>query len=230
MDGFSYVDIFATKGIEYLFVILFFILLVPFWMMLQQPSRTVAAVIGRQLAAAGEWFRLQTGAFFHQGHTWAMPDDEGLIRVGVDDFAQKLVGTSDGLRLPAVGTLLTQGEQGWELMAGAKAVPMLSPVSGEVVAVNEAVLAAPSLLNRDPYEAGWLMKIRMRRGGGDLRNLLSGRVAVAWMEETVKDLRARLSGELGLALQDGGVPVSGFAREISGEDWDEIAAEYFLSR
>lgn len=64
----------------------------------------------------------------------------------------------------------------------------------------------------------------------NLKNLLTGKLAVAWMENTVQTLRQRMAGDLGVVMQDGGLPVSGFAKELAPEKWDEIAAEFFLTK
>src|SRR4030065_434149 len=56
--------------------------------------------------------------------------NEGVVTVGLDDFAQKLVGKVDFIDLPSVGSRLAQGEKGWVLRAGAQAIPMLSPLDG----------------------------------------------------------------------------------------------------
>jgi len=61
----------------------------------------------------------------------------------VDDFAQKLIGRVDAVELPAVGSRLTQGDKGGGLKVDSEAIPMLSPVDGEVVAVNQEVLRPP---------------------------------------------------------------------------------------
>jgi len=233
MEGFSYLDIFATKGIEYVFIIGFFLLLVPFWMLLQRTARAAAAAAGRGIAAAEEWFRLAADTWFHQGHTWARPKGEKGqedLRVGMDDFAQQLVGAPAAMSLPVVGARVTQGQVGFEMVAGGKRIPMLSPVSGFVTAVNERVLAQPELVNRSPYEDGWLFDVRAPEKNVVLRNLLSGELAESWMQQTVEKLRRSVSGELGVAMQDGGAPIAGFGKQMSSEGWDEIAADYFMTR
>ncbi len=106
---------------------------------------------------------------------------------------------------------------------------MLCPVRGEVVAVNEELLESPHLISDDPYGRGWLMKVRVPRMRPALRNLLSGSLAKAWIDDTMEVLQQRMSGSLGVVLQDGGLPVSGFARELSPEAWDEVVAEFLLT-
>jgi len=232
MGDFSYVDIFATKGIEYLFVLGFLLVLILFWRLLNPPQQ-VAVAAGAATpypARLSEWFRLAGERYYHPGHSWVMPEGKNVVKVGVDDFAQKLVGTPNAISLPRPGDRLEQGDKGWQLRVDSKSVAMLSPVHGEVLAVNEEILKSPELINQDPYGDGWLMKVSAPRLKANLRNLLSGKLARAWMHETEKALREKMTGGLGLALQDGGVPVAGIAKNLSPDSWDEIAGEFLLSR
>lgn len=231
MEEIRYIDIFASKGIEYLLVIGFLIVLVFF---LRYLGRLAPAKIERAPARTAEllerWFRLPERLYYHQGHTWAELESNDVARVGVDDFAQILLGVPSAVSLPRVGSKLQQGEKGWEMVFDSTAIPILSPVSGEVIEVNEELLKAPQLINSDPYEAGWLMKVRKPKLKTDFKNLLSGNVARAWLDDTVLTLRSRFMGELGLVLQDGGMPLPGMARNLSPADWSEVALDFLQSR
>jgi glycine cleavage system H lipoate-binding protein len=226
-------DFLASKGIEYLLVLGYLAVLIPFWWVLMGArKREAAPAPARQAAAAPRprgWFRVPQGLHYHLGHTWAAPEGGGVFRVGVDDFAQKLVGPPDAVRLPPPGTTLEQGERAWSLEAGGRRVALLSPVAGRVVAVNPALAGDPSLVSEEPYGRGWLMKVRVPRPEITLKNLLPWRVATAWMDDAAQALSARMSPELGTVLQDGGVPVAGIAREIDRERWDRVAAELLLT-
>jgi glycine cleavage system H lipoate-binding protein len=158
-----------------------------------------------------------------------MPDAEGIVTVGIDDFAQRLVGEATHIELPGAGEHLNQGEPGWQIEAGSQSVGLLSPLDGEVVERNQAVLTSPELINRDPYGEGWLLKVKPSRIKSDLKGLLSGKLAQNWMELTEQTLRSHMSGDLGTVLQDGGLPVSGIARALSGEQWEEFAREFLLT-
>lgn len=232
MEGFSYVDLFATKGIEYLLVIGFLLALVLYWRFLNQPAAAPLALglAARRAAPLRGWFQLGEGLYYHQGHSWAMPESDDVVKIGIDDFAQRLLGKPHSINLPRIGTRIEQGEKGWKLQVDSKSIDMLSPVNGEVLAVNEEILKSPDLVNQDPYGKGWLAKVRVAKMKTDLKNLLAGRLAMAWMQETEDALRGRMSGHLGLALQDGGLPVAGIARILSPESWDEMAMEFLLSK
>ena len=157
------------------------------------------------------------------------PDHRRLVKVGLDDFAQKLIGKVDAVVLPAVGSRLTQGDKGWSLMVDSEAIPMLSPVDGEVVAVNEEVLRYPEILGRDPYGEGWLLKVKSDRIAADTRNLLSGKVARAWMETSLENLHPIRHEAVGPVLQDGGLPLDGIARVLGGDQWADLAKTHLLT-
>jgi len=223
-------EMFATKGIEYLIVIGYLLLLVPIWLLLTR-TRAVEHVRAASRAVARwalDWFRVPDGYLFHRGHTWAAPDEGEVVRVGLDDFAHALVGTPTRVLLPEPGQQLQQGEVAWKLDFDGHLVDMLSPITGEVVEVNAAVLASPDALH-DPYGEGWLARVRLPKRGAGLTNLLAGALAKTWMGETVSAIRQRMSGDLGMAMQDGGAPVEGFVRHLSPDEWVNVAAEFFLT-
>ena len=229
MEGFTYVDIFATKGTEYLLVIGFLMVFMFFWRFLSTPARAAYEYVTEKIIPAiSEWFHLPEGLYYHQGHSWAVPEGN-MVKVGLDDFAQKLVGKPRAVVLPRVGSQIEQGNRGWKLGFDSTAIDMVSPVNGEVVKINEEVLKNPELINEDPYGKGWLMMIKPRNVKADLTNLLTGRLAAAWMERTMDTLRERMGEDLGLVYQDGGIPVTGIAKALSPDKWDEVAREYLLS-
>ena len=225
-----YVDIFATKGLEYVLVIVFLTSLVLFWRLLNRPGRAVrgSAPAGAQGQPTVEWFALADDRYYHQGHSWVRPDGETMALVGVDDFAQRLLGLADEILVPGPGTQVKQGEKAWKLRFGTRYLDLLSPVEGEIVEVNEKVLRSPHLLNEDPYGEGWVARVRSSRLGANLKNLMKGRLAGWWMQEAVRSLREVMSTNPTPVLQDGGVPVSGLAKAISADHWEEIAQEFLL--
>jgi glycine cleavage system H protein len=162
----------------------------------------------------------------HPGHTWARLDADGLVSVGVDDFAHKLVGPA-WLELPELGEHVAQGEAALEIGDEDKKVPMLSPVDGTVVAVNAAVRDRPDAIG-DPY-AGWLFKVKPNRLAANLRQLLADAPARRFLEDAGEAVALRLSPQLATVLQDGGTPVHGIARALAGDAWDELARQHFLA-
>jgi glycine cleavage system H lipoate-binding protein len=139
------------------------------------------------------------------------------------------VGPIAAIAGPQLGTALKAGAPAWSIEADTKSVGMLAPVSGTVIAVNDALGTRPGLANEDPYGDGWLAKVRVPRPSKALHSLMWGRAARAWMDRVSTDLTAAFTPDLGPVCQDGGVPIHGFARGIDPEHWDDVARKFLLS-
>ncbi len=94
-------------------------------------------------------------------HEWVRSpgDTAGSVRVGITNFAQDALGDIVYVSLPEVGETVTAGSACGELESTKSVSDIYAPVSGEVVARNEALDATPELVNNDPYGGGWLFEI-----------------------------------------------------------------------
>lgn len=222
-------DPYMVKAIEYLVGLSFLALFVLFWRFVNMDVREVPARVAAWSGQLADWFRVPPELFFHPGHAWAKADAAGMLTVGVDDFAQQLVGPLAAIELPQPGTQVRRGVKGWTLKADSKAVDMLSPVTGTVVAVNRDIAKQADLVNEDPYGRGWLMKVQAPGGGQSLTDLFSGAAARKWIGEVADELTAAMGPQLGTVMQDGGVPVHGIARSLDEHNWDEVARRFLRS-
>ncbi|MGE0115306.1 MAG: glycine cleavage system protein GcvH [Steroidobacteraceae bacterium] len=93
-------------------------------------------------------------------HEWARVEADGTLTVGISDHAQAALGDLVFVETPEVGRKVKAGEAFAVVESVKAASDVYSPVSGEVLAVNEALGATPELINQSPYGEGWLMKIR----------------------------------------------------------------------
>ena len=165
---------------------------------------------------------------FHPGHGWARAGRKGLITVGMDDFAVKLLGRVDSISLPAAGSMVKQGSAGWLMNADGKAIPMLSPVDGAVVEINMDVVDVPSLAFDDPYGKGWLFKVK--NGNQSVENMVPTATVGKWLEGIREALFSRQSALAAGLCQDGGEPICGLARAIDSQKWDDVAKEFLLTK
>ncbi len=227
MESFRYVDIYATKGIEYLIVVCFLLAVVVFWRYLWYPGEEVESARG--VSGTGGMFRVPTGYFFHQGHSWIKMEKEDLALVGLDDFAQKFIGLVDSLSLPVIGSPLRQGEVGWSININSTKIDMLSPIDGEVVEINREVNDLPWILNQDPYGKGRLIKVRPARITSNLAHLFTGTLARCWADEMIERLRELMDEQIGPLYQDGGLPVVGIVRTLNGDDSHALITKFFLT-
>jgi glycine cleavage system H protein len=99
-------------------------------------------------------------------HEWLRTPGEsaGSVRIGITDYAQDALGDIVYVQLPEVGTAVSAGDAVGELESTKSVSDVYSPVSGEVVARNDALDATPELVNNDPYGEGWLFEVTVSEG------------------------------------------------------------------
>ncbi len=182
----------------------------------QTPAYSMNAVSG---------FKTPAHLAYHPGHSWAAKESRQVVRIGLDDFAAHVVGQIDQIDLPARGRWLRQGERGWAIGRGAHRFEMLSPIEGEVIDINPEVLGNPSLAHDDPYGAGWLVAVQAPAVDSNMKNLLHGRLAQRWMEESVSALHTHVSPGSEAYLQDGGHPIADMLSLVPEPEWDKLVAE-----
>jgi|TARA_R110000796_G_scaffold227766_4_gene344676 glycine cleavage system H protein len=93
-------------------------------------------------------------------HEWTREEADGTITVGITDHAQDLLGDVVFVELPDVGRTVTAGEECAVVESVKAASDIYAPISGEVVAVNDALADGPELVNSEPYEGAWFFKIK----------------------------------------------------------------------
>jgi glycine cleavage system H protein len=167
--------------------------------------------------------------FVHPGHTWARTTEDGYVVVGVDDFAQSVVGEVNSIMLPRLLKRVRQGKVALHLHHGERNLPMVSPVSGWVVEKNAEVLRNPSLVNSAPFGEGWLFKVKPYNLGLELKNLLGGKLSRQWQDATRARLAQFFSGTPVFAYQDGGVMISNLCERCSELEWNGVRKAFFLN-
>ena len=107
---------------------------------------------------------------YRESHEWVKVEGD-VATVGITDYAQSELGDVVYVELPEVGREVTAGDPVAVIESVKTASDIYAPLSGEIVAVNEALADSPELVNEDPYGKGWLFKIRIK-DKAELENLL----------------------------------------------------------
>ena len=116
---------------------------------------------------------------YTQSHEWIRQEDDGSVTIGISDHAQELLGDLVFVELPEEGSDMSAGEACCVVESVKAASDVYLPISGEIVAVNEALADAPEMINDSPYDDGWLMKV-MPTAVQELENLMD---SDAYLEE-----------------------------------------------
>jgi len=133
-----------------------------------------------------EDYEVPENLYYHKEHLWASVEN-GKVKIGVTDFAQKQLNNIYEVGLPSVGDIITQNEAFGTLESVKSVSDLIAPVSGIVEAVNEELESNPGLLNEDPYGEGWLLIVAPTNLDADLKEILNFDAAVEWHKELAKE-------------------------------------------
>ncbi|MBW2168042.1 MAG: glycine cleavage system protein H, partial [Deltaproteobacteria bacterium] len=128
----------------------------------------------------------------------------GYIRIGMDDFALKLLGKADAFDLPLMGKELDQDNVGWGLRRKEYQADVLSPVDGVIMEVNSNVRENAKLVNKKPYEDGWLFMVRTPDIKDTVKRLMDDTGGMEWMNREVNRLENMIEEVAGPLAADGG--------------------------
>ncbi len=163
-------------------------------------------------------FSIPTNLSYHPGHMWALKESPSLVRVGMDDFASKLIGKIDSIKLPQRNTWIRQGQKFATITRDDHTVDLISPVEGVVTDINPAFIRDPKTVRKSPYNEGWLMAVDSPDQKTYFRNLFNGDVAKWWVEDAVNRLHPAMA-------QDGGEACDDFLTAIGG-NWETATREF----
>jgi glycine cleavage system H lipoate-binding protein len=167
--------------------------------------------------------------YLHRGHAWARLEDTGEVRVGLDDFSQKLLGPADEIRLPQVGKVYYQDHLCVALFRQGRRASFEAPLDGAIEAINPKVRQQPRLVHDDPYGEGWLFLARPLNLRRNLDNLLSGEASAAWIEAESQRLLNLMDTMAGVTIPDGGAVIDDLFSYYPEMGWRPTIKEFFLT-
>ena len=192
---------------------------------MKKPSTSSTTVQGCEVARS---------LFYHPGHTWARIEEGGIVRAGLDDFGQRMLGPAYSLTLPSRNTTVQSGEECWRFTHQSGVTALLSPVSGKVRESNSKLLLRPALLNRDPYGEGWTVLIEPSDLKGCLKRLLYGERVRQWHEQEIEKLRLIFNrlldgGQISMntTMTDGGLLRREFLSGLTVAQMRQVISSFF---
>jgi glycine cleavage system H protein len=117
-------------------------------------------------------YKIAEGLYYTKEHEWAKKLDDGMVAVGIDDYAQAQLHEVVYVELPVVDSEISQAEAVGAVESVKAVSDFYCPVSGKVVEVNVSLLDSPEQINNDPYGEGWIAKIEPANLDADIGNLM----------------------------------------------------------
>lgn len=237
MDGFTYTDIFDTKGFEYLIVIGFLLLMIPFWILLNRPmklkqkAQEAAGILSERI------LRIPQGLMYSCNHTWAFLERSGLARVGVNDLLLHLTGGVQIEYLAEKKKKVKKGEIIARFFQDGKELKIASPISGEIEHLHASLEKQPGAINEDPYGSGWICKIRPQKWLEETRSCYVARDATDWLKQELsrfkdfiaESMNRHLPQPAPAIMQEGGELTDAPLSEMNEKVWNDFQT-VFLDR
>jgi glycine cleavage system H protein len=143
-----------------------------------------------------------------------------LLKVGLDDVAQRVLPDVRSVHLPAEGTAIRQGQEIGRIDCDGGAVTLRAPVAGVIRAVNTRLLQEPSLLHDDPYRRGWMLELTPE--DDRYKEFASDSIAPRWLAAEDQRLARFFEQQLGIAAADGGELVLPPHQLLTRQQWEEV--------
>jgi glycine cleavage system H protein len=234
MDGFNYNNIFETKGIEYLVVIAFLVLLIPFWLLLNKKV-TLSGQFKRVMGIlTAKTLKIPQGVLISHNHTWTHLDKTGIAQVGLDDLLMHITGEVRFSNLRNPGETISKGDLLAEMDHQDKRLRIFSPVSGEIIDTHAVLAESPELLTEDPYGKGWMYKVKPTQWRAETKTYYLAEDATRWLGnelERFKDFLSRSAvldspESARLVLQDGGELRDHTLSDLPVEVWHSFQQDF----
>ncbi|MCX8010558.1 MAG: hypothetical protein N3A61_05350 [Ignavibacteria bacterium] len=172
------------------------------------------------------------GYYFSKGHTWLNVEKDGKVKLGLDDFLNKLIGKFTISNLRNHGEQVAKGDLLFELKLNGKSLKVKSPIDGIITAVNKEVVDEPELISRNPYELGWIVSIEPKNLKESLSILNIGNEVVKWMKAEVtrfKDFLGTVVHQpqlIGVTMYDGGNINEGIINQLDEKSLDAFQNDF----
>jgi glycine cleavage system H lipoate-binding protein len=166
------------------------------------------------------------GYYLHRGHAWAKIEEGASVRIGIDDFALRMLGPPDRIEAPLVGKEVRQSQAGMVLHRSGQTARILMPVSGVVTAVNSALREQGGLANQHPYSDGWVLQVHSKSLRDDLKHLMIRNETKDFLAGEIDRLFEVIEETAGPLAADGGQMGYDIYGSLPSIGWDRLSRTF----
>lgn len=141
-------------------------------------------------------FFIPGGVFISNGHCWSAVNQDGTVKMGIDDFAKKLLGKVEKIELPNLGMAVAKDQTLFNVTADGKTFHFKSPLSGKVAKVNKELMEDLEALDITPYEKNWICTLDADNLDTELPDMKIGNAAVTYYQEQIDEAQAIIKSKL----------------------------------
>ena len=232
MEDFTYHSLFETKGIEYLIIIAFFLILIPFWLLLRRkPGETT---VDQTLAWSSRATLVPGGIIYDPHHTWMFLQKSGKALIGLDRLIIDLTGADRLDWLVTRGQPIQKGEPIALLKHREKALEIKSPLTGTIREINEFMTENPKTSGTKTFNNDWMIAVEPANWLKETQTAFIGNQAREWLKNEAERMRSFIlnttfkqkNSQMAMALQDGGEPEPGVLAGLPDEVWQRFQQSF----
>lgn len=178
-------------------------------------------------------FSIPGGVFISDSHTWVSMNQEGIGKVGIDDFAKKLIGKVESIDLPNLSMKVKAGQPLFTIRQGNRKVIFNSPVTGIVASINTILKENPDALDVTPYDRNWICAIDPEDIDSEIKNLHIGKSAVSFFQNDIEHFKSVMKEILKAEKKEEDEYVNenqlyiGQLEKLSDMNWEKVVSEFF---
>jgi glycine cleavage system H lipoate-binding protein/ABC-type phosphate transport system substrate-binding protein len=177
---------------------------------------------------------LPKGLYFDKTHTWTFMEQNGAVKVGIDDFLLHLTGPLTRLKMKNEGYKIKKGEHILSIIQNGKQLNLYSPVSGTIIERNNALSTNASMVNSSPYNDGWVYRIEPTNWLRETQLLFMADKQRLYIKNEVSRLKDFLAGIImtdnekyaQVILQDGGEIIDNTLANLGPEIWEDFQSKF----
>ena len=174
------------------------------------------------------------GIYYDKTHTWSFLEQNGTVKVGIDDFLQHITGKVTGVKLKDKGDKIKKGEPFLSIIQNGKQLALYAPISGIITKINEKLNASASLINTSPYNDGWIYMIEPANWSRENQLLFMAEKHMRHIKNEFSRLKEFLATALKddtekyslVILQDGGELRDGILSDLGPEVWEDFQTKF----
>ncbi len=134
-----------------------------------------------------EEFSIPGGVFISLSHCWVSINQDGTVKIGLDDFAKKVIGRIDTIDMPNLGRQISCGQVLFSIKQNNRSIPFLSPISGKVIKVNTPLNNKLTDLDVSPYDKNWICMVDAENLAEELKRMKIGKSAVSFYQDEIEN-------------------------------------------
>ena len=174
------------------------------------------------------------GLYFDKTHTWAFMEQDGNVKVGIDDFIQHITGRLTKIGMKKAGEKVRKGEKIMTIVRDGKQLNLYAPISGTILQQNKALELDSSIANTSPYSAGWVYLIEPKNWLREIQFMFMGEKYAEWIKDEFVRLKDFISASVKtndlvyahVILQDGGELTDNVLAEMEPRVWEDFQTRF----